>query len=88
MFQKCKKAAQRGVEVIGDLLSDGTVRVASVGAGLAVPVLANAATTYDDITAAVSWGAVGAAIVAIAALKAAPLVISAGSKMVLRMIGR
>lgn len=60
---------------------------AGVAVLMLVPLLANAS-VYDEIEAAVSWTAVGAAIVAIAALKAAPLVVSAGSKMVLRMIGR
>lgn len=59
------------------------------GAGLAAAApFALAASQFDPITSAVSWTTVGAAIIAIAALKAAPLVISVGTKMVLRMIGR
>lgn len=43
---------------------------------------------FTSITSAVDWSTVGAAIIAIAALKASPLVVSVGTKMVLRMIGR
>lgn len=44
--------------------------------------------TYDSITTAVDWSEVSTGIVAIAALVAAVLVVSRGSKMLLRMIGR
>lgn len=43
---------------------------------------------FATITAAVDWSTVGLGIVAIAALKAVPMVVSVGSKMVLRAIGR
>lgn len=59
--------------------------------GLALAGLSSlsfAASPYAAVTSAVDWTTVGAAIIAIAALKAAPLVVSVGSKMVLRMIGR
>lgn len=41
---------------------------------------------FADILSAVSWADVGLAIVAIAALKAAPLVVKTGSRLVLSMI--
>lgn len=47
-----------------------------------------AAGTYDGITAAVDWADVITALTAIGALIAAVLVVSRGTKMVLRMIGR
>lgn len=50
--------------------------------------IASAAGTYDAITTAVDWSQVTTGIVAIAALVAAVLVVSRGSKMLLRMIGR
>lgn len=43
---------------------------------------------FSTITAAVDWSTVGVGIIAIAALKASPMVVSVGAKMVLRMIGR
>lgn len=43
---------------------------------------------FASITAAVDWSTVGLGIIAIAALKAVPMVVSVGSKMVLRAIGR
>ena len=58
-----------------------------VVAGFGAP-LAFAAGTYDPITTAVDWSDVTTGIVAIAALVAAVLVVSRGSKMLLRMIGR
>lgn len=43
---------------------------------------------FSGITGAVDWTTVGAGILAIASLKAVPLVVSVGAKMVLRMICR
>lgn len=63
-------------------------RVSVVGALLITGLPAFAVSEFDPITAAVSWTTVGAAIIAIAALKAAPKVVAVGSKMVLSMIGR
>lgn len=66
----------------------GALVVATV-AGLQTQVLMAApAGTYDDLVAAVDWAEVTAAIVAIGALLAAVFVVSRGTKMVLRMIGR
>jgi len=56
-----------------------------------VPVLVSAAPppgTYDDITAAVDFAEVAAAVVAIAAIIAVALVARKGARMVLGMIGR
>ena len=47
-----------------------------------------AAPSFSGITDAVDWSTVGTGILAVAALKAVPLVVSVGSKMVLRAIGR
>lgn len=61
------------------------------GVGFSIALLtgsAFAAGTYDAITTAVDWSQVTTGIVAIAALVAAVLVVSRGSKMLLRMIGR
>jgi len=54
---------------------------------LVVPAV-YAAGTYDTLTAAVNWSEVTTAIVAIGALLAAVLVVSRGTRMILRMIGR
>lgn len=47
-----------------------------------------AQSAYDGIVGAVDWTAVVTGITSIAALIAAVLVVSRGSKMLLRMIGR
>jgi len=60
--------------------------VAFTFALLAGPAMA--AGTYDSLTAAVNWGEVTTAIVAVGALIAAVLVVRRGVKMILSSIGR
>lgn len=60
----------------------GVILATAAASSFAVPP------DFSGISGAVDWSTVGVGILAVAALKAVPLVVSVGSKMVLRAIGR
>jgi len=64
----------RGLLAVGALVTAGAARAAD--------------TDFSSITAAVAFGGVVTAVLAIAAILTVPLVAKKGAKMVLSMIGR